>query len=305
MKKNIFIVLVCFTVNSFAQLIMPPFPKCEDFSDLKGSKIIVGLMDTTDKKQTFPRFYNNNIMRAVKAELKFCQFEFGNIADFAEMKKANDDVYLLIPVDIEHININANFLKREQISSTISYIQIGKASDLKIKKKLSPKNYALVFNKWKLMSICGSYDFTSMITSIHEMEEKVKYACATKEERKEINSNMRDATVLRSKTLLFDKDMLPKDMTESKLTEIYKYPFKIVDIKEIEQAILNKESDKAFIHTEPISDVKAMDGVFVKPCDNLTYAIIIVQGRGDGNEIGARKLKEINELISRDKKEKK
>jgi len=302
-KLHSILFLVLFARFASAQVIMPLFPKCEDFSDIKGSKIIVGLMDTTDKKQNFPRFYNNNIMRAVKAELKFCNYEFGNISDFVDMKKAKEDVYLLIPVDIDHINLSADFLKRERFSAIISYLQIGKASDLKIKKKLL-KNYNLVFNKYKLTAVCGSYDLISMVTSIHEMDEKVKYTCATKEEKKEINGGMRDATILRTKTLLFDKDMLPKDMTEAKLTEIYKYPFKIVDVKEIEQAILNKESDKAFIHTEPISDSKAMDGVFVKPCDNLTYAVVIVQGRGDGNEIGERKLKEINELVSREKKKK-
>lgn len=306
MKRTVFISLFLVVKLIFkAQMIMPPFAKCEDFSDLKNSKIIVGLMDTTDKSQSFPRYYNNNIMRAVKAELKFCQYEFGNIADFAEVKKAGEDVYLLIPVDIEHVNLNANFMKREAFSTTISYLQIGKASDLKVKKKLSAKNYNLVFNKYKLMAVCGSYDFTSMITAIHEIDWKVKYSCATKEERAEMNVGMRDARVLRNLTLLFDKDMLPKGMTEEKLKEIYKYPFKIVDNTEIEQAILKKEADKAFIHTEPLSDVKAMDGVFVKPCDNLKYAIVIVQGRGDGNEIGERKLKEINELVSREKKEKK
>lgn len=305
MKKIILSILTCIALNGFSQVVLPMFPKCEDFADLKESKIIIGLMDTLDKKQTFPRYYNNNIIRAVKAELKFAQYEFANISDFVDMKKAKEDVYLLIPVDIDHINLNANFMKRESFSSVISYLQIGKASDLKVKKKLSAKNYNLVFNKWKLMAVCGSYDFTSMVTSIHEFEDKVKYACATKEEKKDINAGMRDATVLRDKTLLFDRDMLPKDMTESKLKEIYKYPFKIVDSKDIEQAIINKESDKAFIHTEPISDTKAMDGVFVKPCDNLKYAIVIVQGRGDGNEIGERKLKEINELVSRDKKVKK
>ncbi len=305
MKIYTIILFGLLAVKLNSQIVLPAFPKCEDYNDLKNSKIIVGLMDTTDKKQTFPRFYNNNIMRAVKAELKFCEYEFGNVSDFAEMKKAKEDVYLLIAVDIDHINLNANFLKREAVSTNICYIQIGKASDLKVKKKLSAKNYNLVFNKFKLMAVCGSYDLTSVITSIHEMGEKIKYTCATKEEKKETNANVRDATVLRDKTLLFDKDMLPADMTEEKLKEIYKYPFKIVNIKEIEQAILNKESDKAFIHTEPISEVKAMDGVFVKPCDNLTYAIAILQGRGDGNEIGQRKLKEINELVSRDKKVKK
>lgn len=302
-KLHLVLFLVLFARLVNGQLIMPPFPKCEDFNDLKDSKVIVGLMDTTDKKQTFPRFYNNNIMRAVKAELKFCKYEFGNISDFVDIKNAKEDVYLLTAVNIEHINLNANFSKREVMSTVISYLQIGKASDLKIKKKLS-KNYILVFNKYKLMAICGSYEFTSLVTAIHEMETKVNYTCATKEEKKEMNIGMRDPTVLRTKTLLFDKDMLPKDMTEAKLAEIYKYPFKIVDVKEIEQAILNKDNDKAFIHTEPISDDKAMDGVFVKPCDSLTYSVIITQGRGDGNEIGERKLKEINELVSREKKKK-
>ena len=53
-------------------------------------------MDTTDKKDYFSRMYNRNIMYAIKTYWSFCSYEFGNISDYIDLKKAKEDVALAL-----------------------------------------------------------------------------------------------------------------------------------------------------------------------------------------------------------------
>ncbi len=281
-KQNLFtlIAFVFILKISTAQVIMPLFPKGEDFDELKSSKLIVGLMDTTDKKDYFSRMYNKNIIYAIKTHWNFCAYELGNISDYVDMKKAKEDVYLLVPIEIETTNFGANPFMNDSYVSNISYIQIGKAKDLKIKKKLVGKNYALLFNKYTLMAVGSSYEFLSTCTSIREMQAKITYAYATKEEKKEINSELRVASKLKDKTLLIDKRFICKDVTEASIKEVYGYSFKIVDPEKIVSAIKNKESNSAFLQTEPLSIEKDIDYLYIKTCDDLKYVYATSNKRG-------------------------
>lgn len=56
---------------------------------------------------------------------------------------------------------------------------------------------------------------------------------------------------LTKKTLLIDKGMLYKTLTEDEIKEIYTSPYKLVDRQEIEDAILNREPGYAYIDIQP------------------------------------------------------
>lgn len=283
MKKQYLFTLIAFVFMlkiSTAQIILPMFPKGENFDELKSSKLIVGLMDTTDKKDYFSRMYNSNIMYAIKTYWNFCSYEFGNISDYIDMKKAKDDVYLLVPIEIETMNFTANPFMNDSYYSSISYIQIGKAKDLKIKKKLVGKNYALLFNKYTIQAVGSSYEFITVCTSMREMQAKIERAYATKEERKALDGDLRVASKLKDKTLLVDKRFVSKKVTEADIKAAYGYDLKIVSADEIVVAIKNKDASKAFFQTEPLSLEKDTDYLYIKTCDDLKYVYATSNKRG-------------------------
>lgn len=299
--KYLFLTLsIALSMGVKSQIIMPIFPNAEEISKLKGGKLIVALMDTTDKRLLFSREYNNNLMYALKTRWTLCPYEFASIAKVVEMKDPGDDVYFMVPTETETTNFNAKPFSRDAFTTSLSYITIGKGKDLKVKKKLVGNNYAVLYNKPVLQSITGSYDFISVLTAIKELQDRALYITGTKEEKSAANSKLRVGSELRNKTLLLDKGLLAKDMNEASIKAIYNYPFKIVSSDEILTALRNKENDKAFIQTEPMSVDKAMDYIFVKSCGDLNYMVVILHDRG--NAIGSKKIKEINELASRDKK---
>lgn len=300
MKSLFVIVLLALSVCAKSQMIMPIFPNAEEINKLKGAKLIVALMDTTDKRFLLSREYNNNLMYALKSKWTFCPYEFASIARVVEMKDMGDDVYFMVPTETETTNFNAKPFSRDAFTTSLSYITIGKAKDLKVKKKLIGNNYAVLYNKPVLQSITGSYDFISVLTAVKELQDRALYITGTKEEKTAANSKLRVGSDLRNKILLLDKGILAKDMNEASIKAIYNYPFQIVSSEEILLALKNKENDKAFIQTEPMSSDKAIDYIFVKSCGDLNYMVAIAHDRG--NAIGSKKLKEINELASREKK---
>lgn len=300
MKRIVLSVLLGLGIAAKAQILMPLFPNAEEINKVKSGKLIVALMDTTDKRFVFAREYNNNLMYAMKNRWTLCTYEFAPIASVVEMKEAGDDVYFMVPTETETINMNAKPFARDAFSTSLSYITIGKAKDLKVKKKLLGNNYAVLYNKPILQSITGSYDFISVLTAVKEIQDRALYVTGTKEEKSAANAKLRVASDLRNKTLLLDKGILAKDMNEAAVKAIYHYPFKIVSSEEILKALRNKENDKAFLQTEPMSADKAIDYLFVKSCGDLNYMIAI--GSDRGKAIGEKKLAEINELTSREKK---
>lgn len=283
MKKVSLLLIVVFVSIlklSTAQIVMPLFPKADDFSDLKSSKLIVGLMDTTDKNDYFSRMYNKNIIYAIQTYWSFSKYEIGNISDYIEMKNAKEDVYLIVPIEIERINFDAKPFTNDSYYSNVSCIQIGKAKDLKIKKKLLGKNYSLSFNRYTLMSASSSFEFLSVCASIKEMQFKIDYTYASKEEKKELGSGLNVTSKLKDKTLLIDRRFVCKGETEAKLKEVYKYDVKIVNPEEIVLAVQNKDKSKAYIQFDPLSLDKEIDYLMVKACDDLKYVYVTSSKRG-------------------------
>lgn len=299
-KKILLSILLISGVLAHAQLIGPLFPNAEEINKLKDGKLIVALMDTTGKS-LLAKEYNNNLMYAMKNRWTLCPYEFAPIASVIEMKdNSGDNVYFMVPTETETYNYNAKPFARDAFYTLLSYITIGKAKDLKVKKKLFGNNYAVLYNKPVLQSITSSYDFIAVNTAIKELQDRALYVTGTKEEKSAANAKLRVGSDLRNKTLLIDKGLLKKDMTEANLKMIYHYPVKIVSSDEILTAIRNKENDKAFLQTEPMSDKKDIDFLYAKSCSDLNYMVVILTDRGV--VISEKKLREINELVSRDKK---
>ena len=63
--------------------------------------------------------------------------------------------------------------------------------------------------------------------------------------RKQIKKN---APELKNKTLLIDRELLAKKMTESKIKKYYPYPYKVVDAPTIDKALKTRSDAYAFIH---------------------------------------------------------
>lgn len=303
MNNRFFIPIIFFIVSGYlhAQIIFPLSPKSEELKNLKESTLYVALLDTSGANQEFSKEYNRTISEAVKSRWTFSKYEFVGISRILDMKEQKNESYVLIPTEIETINFGVKPLNRDVFNTRMSYLSIGKCIDIKVKKKLMGNNYALLFNAPTIQSITGSYYYTSVITAIKEIQSKAQAVLASKEEKEELKNAQKGANVkLRTKTLLLDKDLLDKGLNENIIKEIYKYPFKIVSSDEIVKTIQSKNSGYAFIQIEPISVEKAFDMLFVKSTDDLQALIVI--GFSRGSALGDKKIKEINELASRDKK---
>ncbi|MGK7390147.1 MAG: hypothetical protein ACNS60_07340 [Candidatus Cyclobacteriaceae bacterium M2_1C_046] len=66
-----------------------------------------------------------------------------------------------------------------------------------------------------------------------------------------IEAPLKNAGKLEKRTLLIDKEFLHEKMTSEKIGKLYPYSFKIVDSKEIETAIMDKNASYAFVELVP------------------------------------------------------
>lgn len=270
---------------------------------MKDGKLFVALMDTSDKKQAFARDYNNSVMASVKDKWTYCKYEFVTTQDAIDLREKNPDAYVMIPTETETINYGARPFTNDVYQSVVCNISIGRADHLIVKKKLIGKNYSVIFKKVVLTAMKGSFEYISVLSAIKDMNDRAFYVTSSKEEKDAYIAKLKGANViLRTKTLLLDKALLDKDMTEAEIKKIYNYPFKISDGYEIENAVRTKDANMAFIQIEPLSREKNLDALFVKTCSDMEYTVVI--GFKRGRAVGEKKIAEINELTSRDKKKK-
>jgi len=84
------------------------------------------------------------------------------------------------------------------------------------------------------------------------------------------------ADQLKKKTLMIDQNDIYNSITEEELTKIYPYPVKIVNIKEIESAILKGDSTIAVLYLVPCSATNTEEILF----NAATGCVYYIQDRG-------------------------
>jgi hypothetical protein len=108
--------------------------------------------------------------------------------------------------------------------------------------------------------------------------------------RKELKAEMsKNSLKLKEKTLLLDKELLEKGLTEQEIKTVYPYPFKITDRAEMDEAIINKDNKYAYVQVVAVSAStagKQSKGAGTGPVvtgftkSSLTYLQYVVDAQG-------------------------
>lgn len=118
--------------------------------------------------------------------------------------------------------------------------------------------------------------------------------------RQEIKAN---AHMLKEKTLLLDKDMIDKNFEIRHIDKLYPYPYQITDSKSIEEAILNKDPNYAYISIIPLKTGATQDLHLVLNAENSQILghsapnVLVLSIRNDSNKIHQRHLENYHKLV--------
>lgn len=133
--------------------------------------------------------------------------------------------------------LHSQYKKSRYIANTIRIIMISlNGRKAHVKANLS-SNYSLERNT--------IYGLMQMQYTLEYLVADPKNKSINTFYRKQIKKN---APELKNKTLLIDRELLAKKMTESKIKKYYPYPYKVVDAPTIDKALKTRSDAYAFIH---------------------------------------------------------
>jgi len=113
----------------------------------------------------------------------------------------------------------------------------------------------------------------------------------------------KNSNKLKEVTLLLDKNLLNENITEEEIKEKYGLPYKIVDTKEIEEAIFNKAKDYAYIYILPsgirMHNLMIQVVLYTENSEVLAYSVPprLRIGNSYGDKIGKGNLKDYAKYV--------
>lgn len=257
--KYIFVLLLLFVpLKPFAQFGQG---KVEDIQDIKKRTLILLLEEEDEKilkklakKPDELKFYKDEIVR-LNADLteitaKFWTFTSAPVTktrtEVEALKASKDNKYAVLAFDrYKATDWARDFygVNRYAINSKlIGALFIDLIEEFEERKSVSIQNLPnLVPTKGDLAA------------GLEMMQNYLNARLAGKKRKDTMDEVKENGTQLKSKTLLLDKEDLKGKLKPADIKAAYPFNYKIVDYAEIEKAILEKDSQYAFVQIVPLS----------------------------------------------------
>lgn len=252
---TLFVLFILFSFNSFGQFGMKNDP--EDIAQVKKRTLIVGiraenpkLIKKYSKKKdksilkdykTEIKEYNANIKAAVSKFWKTSpKVEYKTYEQIMALRKAKKlSKYAILEHDVITMYAGTIGVFAHKVG-TKSSLGISLGHKKKVKYVTTAPMPTVIASKEDF-----AYALMLIQHSLNDYEEDKK--------RKEMKNDIKERSLqLENVTLLLDKALLDKKLTEAKVKAVYPYKFEFVDADRIKQAIWNQEKGVSYLQVIPL-----------------------------------------------------